>query len=66
MYNKGVYGQMLCLFNFSDDGLRYLEHFINITNRQGHINDIHNMFIIPACIFTHATDIENNTFYFFH
>lgn len=65
MYNKGVYGQMLCLFNFSDDGLRYLEHFINITNRQGHINDIHNMFIIPACIFTHATDIENNTFYFF-
>lgn len=65
MYNKGIYGQMLCLFNFSDDGLRYLEHFINITNRQGHINDIHNMFIIPACIFTHATDIENNTFYFF-
>ena len=65
MYNKGVYGQMLCLFNFSDDGLRYLEDFINITNRQGHINDIHNMFIIPACIFTHATDIENNTFYFF-
>ena len=65
MYNKGVYGQMLCLFNFSDDGLRYLEHFINITNRQGHINDIHNMFIIPACIFTSATDIENNTFYFF-
>ena len=56
---------MLCLFNFSDDGLRYLEHFIDITNRQGHINDIHNMFIIPSCIFTNASDIENNTFYFF-
>jgi len=65
MYNKGIYGQMLCLFNFTDDGIRYLEHFIDITNRQGHIAEIKEIFIVPACIFNHASDYETKTMSFF-
>ena len=57
MFNRGVYGQLLCLFTFDDVGIGNLEHFIDITNRQGHIADIHNMSIIPACIFTSGTDL---------
>ena len=61
MFNRGVYGQLLCLFTFDDTGIENLEHFIDITNRQGHIADIHEMFIIPACIFTSATDLISKT-----
>ena len=57
MFNNGVYGQLLCLFTFDDTGIENLQNFLNITNRQGHIADIHEMYIIPACIFTSATDL---------
>lgn len=57
MFNCGVYGQLLCCFTFDDPGLENLAHFIDITNRQGHITDIHQMFIIPSCIFTSQTDL---------
>lgn len=56
-FNNCVFGQLLCMFPFTQDGLYSLGHFIDITNRQGHIEDLHDMFIVSSCIFTSGTDL---------
>lgn len=50
-YNKNVFGQLLCFFDLSESGLYNLEHFLFITNSEGHIEDLHDMFIVPKSIF---------------
>ena len=57
MFNNNTFGSLLCLFDFSDTGLTNLENFLFLTNKQGHIDDVHDMFIVPKCIFTNQTDL---------
>ena len=57
-YNKNVFGQLLCFFDLNESGLTNLGEFIYITNCQGHINDIHDMFIVPK-ILINSNDLEN-------
>lgn len=59
MYNNNTFGSLLCLFDFNDTGLGNLENFLFLTNKQGHIEDVHDIFIIPQCIFTNQTDLLN-------
>lgn len=66
MFNKNTFGSMLCLFTFDDTGLRNLQRFLLATNRQGHIEDVHDMFIIPACIFTNQIDLINKDWWFYY
>ena len=66
MFNKNTFGSMLCLFTFDDTGLNNLQRFLLATNRQGHIEDVHDMFIIPACIFTNQTDLLNKNWWFYY
>ena len=60
-FNYNVFGQLLCFFDLTEDGLDNLHYYLYITNRQGHIEDVHDMFIVPKCIFTSATDLLNKT-----
>ena len=46
-YNKNVYGNAIFFFDLSEAGIYNLSHFIYIVNKQGHIADIHDMFIVP-------------------
>lgn len=61
MFNKNTFGSLLCLFTFNDTGLDNLKNFLFLINKQGHIEDVHDMFIVPACIFTNQTDLLNRT-----
>lgn len=49
-YTKQVFGGEVHLFNLDEDGLYNLEHYIFIVNNQGHIGDLHYMFIIPKIL----------------
>lgn len=66
MFNNNTFGSKLCLFTFNNTGLDNLKRFLLATNRQGHINDVHDMFIVPACIFTNQTDLINESFTFYY
>lgn len=57
-YNKNVYGQLLCFFDLGQSGIENLGQFIYITNRQGHIADIHDMFIVPKILIS-QNDLTN-------
>lgn len=57
LFNNNVSGQLYCLFDYSETGITNLENFLGIINIQGHIEDVHDMFIIPQCIFTNQTDL---------
>lgn len=57
MFNNNTFGSLLCLFDFSDTGLTNLENFLFLTNTQGHIDDVHDMFIVPKCVFAAQTDL---------
>ena len=59
MFNNNTFGSILCLFDFNSTGLDNLENFLFLTNKQGHIEDVHDVFIIPQCIFTNQTDLLN-------
>lgn len=49
-YTKCVFGSQVFLFNLDEDGIYNLEHFLFIVGGQGHIEDIHEMFIIPQIL----------------
>ena len=66
MFNNNTFGSMLCLFDFDDHGLDNLQRFLLATNRQGHIEDVHDIFIIPSCIFTSQTDLLNKNYWFYY
>lgn len=50
-YTKSVFGNLIYLFPLADAGLYNLGHFIFITSYDEHINDIHEMFIVPGSMF---------------
>lgn len=62
-YNKNVHGQLLCFFDLSASGLYNLEHFLFITNSEGHIEDLHDMFIVPKSIFGENDLAQKNVTY---
>lgn len=47
VYNKQISGHQIILFQYSAQSLLYLALFLLRTNGDGHIGDIHNIFIIP-------------------
>ena len=67
LYNKGVFGKKLYIFENSitkqpldiyrdtTPNINYLTNFLRITNIDGHIADISDMFVIPSSLIT-----ENN------
>ena len=66
LYNKGVFGKKLYIFENSitkqpldiyrdtTPNINYLTNFIRITNLDGHIADISDMFIIPSALITES------------
>lgn len=66
MFNNNTFGSMLCLFTYDDHGLDNLQRFLLATNRQGHIDDVHDIFVVPSCIFTSQTDYLNKDYWFYY
>lgn len=60
-YNKNVSGQKYFLFSLDSEGLRNLEHMIWIINFDGHIDDIHDMFIVPQILFDGSGNTQTRT-----
>lgn len=58
LFNNNVFGQLLVFFPFNDEGIRQFEHFIYIANNQGHIEDVHDVYIVPSMLFG-SGDLEN-------
>lgn len=50
-YNNVVFGHNIFLFDLSQTGVYNLGHFIWIATKQGHIEDVHDMFIVPKLLF---------------
>lgn len=66
VYNKGIVGHKLILFKMIQTSetvpsLADLSLFISLTNSDGHISLLHDMFIIPAALITEST-LEYHTF----
>ena len=59
-YTGTVFGDIVHLFDLSESGLYNLDHFIFITNGQGHVSDIHDMFIVPKVLIPEG-NYENKT-----
>ena len=49
-YNRAVWGSMIAVFPLTDAGITNLKYAIMQTNTDGHPNDIHNLFIVPAAL----------------
>lgn len=72
LYNKGVFGKKLYIFENSitkqpldiyrdtTPNINYLTNFIRITNLDGHIADISDMFVIPSALIN-ETNLEKIT-----
>ena len=46
-YTKTVMGNLIHLFALNDSGLYQLEHYLFLVGGQGHIEDVHEIFVIP-------------------
>jgi len=60
-YNRNVFGNALFFFDLSEAGVYNLSHFIYIVNKQGHIEDLHDMFIVPKKV-VKSTDLTLTSF----
>ena len=50
VYNKGITGHNLFLFNLSQAGVENLRKYLWLTNGDGHIGDVKDIFIIPKAM----------------
>ena len=60
-FTRNVFGSQLFCFPLDSTGLTDLQHFIWIVNKDGHIGDIHDMWIIPEIIINSSGDTRNET-----
>lgn len=73
VYNKQIYGRQIILFGpfngTNDDMSKYISilHYIGRCNNDGHINDVENIFIVPAALIDttklvpHYAELFDNT-----
>lgn len=60
MYNKGIWGNIVILFHINDiEDLDNISYYLYRTAKDGHINDIYNLFIVPDVAINQATLQEN-------
>lgn len=58
LYHKQLFGSTL--FLFATTSTAFIEDFIKDTNKQGHIEDIQNLFVLPKSMFN-ENDLSQNT-----